>query len=102
MIEKDIRWKVKKYTDWVATIPCTYCGIDDDPVVAHHLKHRWTPWGGGGMGQKAHDWLTMALCYTCHTKAHSGDSDILDFQMLLIWKTQREAFKQGVLEYVDK
>ena len=102
MIEKDRRWVNKKYTNWVATLPCTNCGLDDGTVVAHHLKHRFFPWGGGGTGMKAHDWLTMALCYTCHTKAHSGDSDILDFQMLLIWKTQREAFKQGVLDYVGK
>jgi 5-methylcytosine-specific restriction endonuclease McrA len=102
MIEKDKRWINKKYTNWVATLPCTNCGTDDGTVVAHHLKHRFFPWGGGGIGMKAHDWLTMALCYTCHAKAHNGDSDILDFQMLLIWKTQREAFKQGVLDYVNK
>ena len=38
MIEKDIRWKVKKYTDWVATLPCASCDAEDCTVVAHHLK----------------------------------------------------------------
>ena len=56
---------------------------------------------GGGMAMKAHDWLTMALCYTCHDKAHNGDHDILDNQFLLIWKTQNQAFKEGRLQYVS-
>ena len=101
-LAKDVRWKSKQYTDWVATLPCTNCSADDGTVVAHHLKHRFFPWGGGGTGLKAHDWLTMALCHTCHTKAHNGDPDILDFQMLLIWKTQDKAFKEGKLQYVSE
>jgi 5-methylcytosine-specific restriction endonuclease McrA len=101
MIEKDKRWVNKKYTNWVATLPCTNCGIDDGTVVAHHLKGRFFPWGGGGTGMKANDWLVMALCYKCHDAVHNGDANILDYQAELIWKTQREAFKQGVLDYVN-
>ena len=100
-LSKDVRWRSKKYTDWVATLPCTNCGADDGTVVAHHLKHKHTPWSGGGMAMKAHDWLTMALCYVCHDKAHNGDHDILDNQFLLIWKTQNQAFKEGRLQYVS-
>jgi len=100
-LAKDVRWKSKGYTNWVATLPCTNCGADDGTVVAHHLKHRFAPWGGGGMGLKAHDWLTMALCYSCHDRAHNGDGVILDFQFNLIWKTQDRAFKEGVLDYVS-
>ena len=40
-LAKDVRWRSKKYTDWVATLPCTNCGADDGTVVAHHLKHRY-------------------------------------------------------------
>ena len=102
-LAKDVRWVNKKYTDWVAlNLPCTNCGKRDETIVAHHLKHRFFPWGGGGTGRKAHDWLVMALCHDCHTKAHSGDPDVLDFQMLFIWKTQYAAFKEGVLDYVGK
>ena len=85
MLEKDKRWVNKKYTNWVATLPCTNCGIDDGTVVAHHLKHRFFPWGGGGTGMKAHDWLTMALCYTweeyqerCKTMPESIDWSIIE------------------------
>jgi len=102
VLEKDKRWVNKKYTNWVATLPCCYCTMDDGTVVAHHLKHIDFPWGGGGTGLKAHDWLTMPLCYTCHTNVHNGDRNVIEHQRVMIWKTQREAFNQGVLEYVDK
>ena len=70
MLEKNKRWVNKQYTNWVATLPCVACKLEDETIVAHHLKHRHAPHGGGGMGLKAHDYLTMPLCYACHTKAH--------------------------------
>jgi hypothetical protein len=48
---------------------------------------------------KANDYLTMPLCYTCHTKAHSGDRDVLDWQADFIFKTQDKAFSCGELKY---
>ena len=102
MIEKNKRWVEKDYTRWVATLPCVNCGIHDDTIVAHHLKHRHAPHGGGGMGMKAHDWLTMPLCYTCHDKAHNGDAAVLDWQADFIFKTLTQAFKYGILTYKPK
>jgi len=99
MIEKGKRWVNKDYTNWVATLPCVACELEDDTIVAHHLKHRHSPWGGGGMGMKANDWLTMPLCYTCHDKAHNGDADILDWQVDFIFKTLDKAFRHGIMEY---
>ena len=58
MIEKNKRWVNTDYRRWVATLPCVNCGLHDETIVAHHLKHRHAPHGGGGMGLKAHDWLT--------------------------------------------
>ena len=101
-LEKNKRWIEKDYTRWVATLPCCNCGIHDDTIVAHHLKHRHAPHGGGGMGMKAHDWLTMPLCYTCHDKAHNGDADVLDWQADFIFKTLTQAFKYGILSYKPK
>ena len=102
MIEKNKRWKEKDYTRWVATLSCVNCGIHDETIVAHHLKHRYAPYGGGGMGLKADDWLTMPLCYSCHDRAHNGDSDVLDFQAEFIFKTLTQAFKYGILVYKPK
>ena len=102
MIEKNKRWVEKDYTRWVATLPCTSCGIQDETIVAHHLKHRYAPYSGGGMGLKADDWLTMPLCYSCHDRAHNGDSDVLDFQAEFIFKTLTAAFKYGILTYKPK
>jgi len=101
-IEKKKRWESRKYLNWVATLPCSNCGLDDDTVVAHHLKHRWAPWGGGGTGLKANDHLVMPLCFTCHNKAHSGDADVLDWQPQFIFKTLDKAFRDGVLSFKEE
>ena len=97
MIEKNKRWKQKDYTRWVSTLPCVNCGLHDETIVAHHLKHRHAPHGGGGMGMKAHDWLTMPLCFECHASAHAGDSNVLAFPADFIFKTLTKAFKDGIL-----
>ena len=97
-IPKNKRWVNKDYTNWVATLPCASCGLDDDTTVAHHLKHRHAPHGGGGMGMKANDFFTMPLCFKCHTSAHNGDGSILDFQADHIFKTLTIAFQSGILD----
>ena len=98
MLEKDKRWIEKDYTRWVATLPCVNCGLHDETIVAHHLKHRHAPHGGGGMGLKAHDFFTMPLCFECHSSAHSGDSNVLDFQADFIFKTLTKAFQSDILD----
>jgi len=102
MIEKNKRWVEKKYTRWVATLPCANCGLDDETTVAHHLKHRHAPHGGGGIGMKANDFLTMPLCFSCHDRAHNGDADVLDWQADYIFKTLTKAFNSGIIGYVGE
>ena len=97
-IPKNKRWVNKDYTNWVATLPCASCGLDDDTTVAHHLKHRHSPHGGGGMGMKANDFFTMPLCFKCHDRAHNGDGEILDWQAEHIFKTLTKAFQSGILD----
>ena len=46
MIKKNKRWIETDYRRWVATHPCANCGIHDETIVAHHLKHRHAPYGG--------------------------------------------------------
>ena len=97
-LSKKKRWSSKKYTNWVATLPCSNCGLEDGTIVAHHLKGRYAPYSGGA-GIKASDWLTMPLCYGCHTKVHNGDRGVLDFQVYpLILSTLDKAFREGILE----
>ena len=102
MIEKNKRWVEKRYTNWVATLPCASCGLDDETTVAHHLKHRHAPHGGGGIGMKANDFLTMPLCFSCHDRAHNGDADVLDWQADHIFKTLTTAFNSGIIGYVGE
>ena len=98
MIEKNKRWENKWYLKWVSTLPCANCSVDDDTVVAHHLKGRYAPLSGGG-GYKASDWLTRPLCHTCHDKVHNGDIDVLDWQPMFILKTLDSAFRCGKIKY---
>ena len=98
-IPKHKRWQSRDYLNWVAKLPCVNCGLHDETIVAHHLKHRHAPHGGGGIGMKANDYLTMPLCFECHASAHNGDRDILDFQADFIFKTLDKAFSCGKLKY---
>jgi len=95
--EKYKRWVEKKYTNWVATLPCSNCGLDDETTVAHHLKHRHAP-----HGLMRHDYFTMPLCFTCHDKAHNGDADILDWQADYLFKTWTKAFNSDILGYMGE
>ena len=52
---------------------------------------------GGGTGLKASDIFVMPLCFECHTKAHNGDRDVLDWQAQFIFKTLDKATKHGVI-----
>ena len=95
-LDKHPRIESRKYLDWVATLPCADCKIDDGTVVAHHLKGRFSPLSGGA-GVKASDIFAMPLCYECHAKAHSGDKESLDWQHLFIMQTLDMATKHGIL-----
>ena len=96
MLEKTPRWENKKYLDWVATLPCSHCGVEDETIVAHHLKHRYAPWSGG-IAYKASDWLTMPLCYACHNKLHNGSRWLREYQPFMILKTLDMAFRDGIM-----
>ena len=96
-LQKRKRIKSKPYLEWVATLPCAACEIRDGTVVAHHLKGRGA-YLSGGMGQKAGDWLTMQLCFKCHSKMHSGDAAFMDWQYEYILRTLDIAFNSGIIE----
>ena len=97
MHKNNKRWVCKKYTNWVATLPCVNCGLESETIVANHLKHRYSPHGG----DKANDYLTMPLCFECHASAHSGDDNVLDFQAQFIFNTLQRAFSYGILGHKE-
>ena len=97
-LDKHPRIESRKYLDWVSTLPCADCKVEDGTVVAHHLKHRYSPFSGG-TGMKASDYFTMPLCFECHESAHSGDHNVLDFQAQFIFNTLQRAFSYGILDY---
>ena len=100
-LTKYVRWKEKRYTDWVATLPCVICKEHNETVVAHHLKHRWSPHCGGG-SQKANDYLTMPLCYEHHRMLHAFEDQIVEFQPDYIFDTQKKAFHHEIIVFNDR
>ena len=54
MIPKHTRWESEDYLKFVSELPCANCHIKDDTIVAHHLKHIYSPYSGGA-GLKASD-----------------------------------------------
>lgn len=53
----------KDYLAHVRTFPCCSCGATE-AIHAHHVA-------SGGMGQKASDYLTAPLCWSCHNRWHA-------------------------------
>jgi hypothetical protein len=96
-LAKKKRWESKPYLRYVSKLPCSACGLQNDTVVAHHLTSRNAPFCGG-MGYKASDIFAMPLCHFCHTAAHNGEADILDWQFTFIFDTLDKATRDGILE----
>ena len=96
MIPKNKRWENKRYTRWVATHECAACGMHDDTISPHHLRHIYAQLSGA-TSYKASDWLTMPLCYSCHDKAHTGEKSVVDWQAQLIFMTLDKAFRDGII-----
>ena len=100
-LDKHKRWENKAYTKWVATHPCAACGIHDETISPHHLKHIYALLSGG-TGYKASDWLTMPLCYTCHDKLHGGSRWLRDYQPFMILSTLDKAIREDIMAYKPK
>jgi len=95
-LQKKKRWDCRQYLKWVSKLPCAACAMKDDTIVAHHLASRNAPFCGG-MGYKASDIFVMPLCHRCHSDAHNGDADILDWQFTFIFDTLDKATRAGIL-----
>jgi hypothetical protein len=100
MLEKSKRWQNRKYLDWIATLPCANCGLEDETIVPHHainISAIAGRVGNKGLGLKSNDWLAMPLCHGCHSALHSGDKSILACQPLFIFDTLDKAFKYDII-----
>jgi hypothetical protein len=100
MLEKSKRWQSRKYLNWIATLPCANCKIEDETIVPHHAIDIGAIAGrvsSKGLGMKSNDWLAMPLCYKCHSLLHSGDKVTLSCQPLFIFDTLDKAFKEKVI-----
>ena len=54
----------RDYLAEVKSVPCVLCRLlgqrQETPTEAHHIRE------GQGMSQRASDWLTVAVCRSCH------------------------------------
>lgn len=58
----------KRHMARVAELPCSVCGRAG-PSCVHHPRF------AAGIGQRASDWLTIALCPECHQGQHGIHGD---------------------------
>lgn len=64
MMEKPIRWRLKKWTQSAYMQPCSilipgHCNGNPETTVFAHDN-------GGGMGTKTDDWNGADMCSSCH------------------------------------
>ena len=96
VIPKDKRWESADYLKFISEMPCANCQLKDGTIVAHHLKHIYSPLSGGA-GVKASDIFAMPLCFECHDRVHKGDRDVINWQGLFILQTLDKAVNAGVI-----
>ena len=81
----------------VASLPCQLCGREGETQAAHA---NWTEYGKG-MGMKAHDVYSAALCVGCHAGIDQGSK--LSYQERKeLWeaawrKTMLVLFEEGLV-----
>lgn len=64
--KRSTRWRSQKHCNHVRSHACVKCDDTAGIEVAHVRLG-----SGAGMGQKPHDYFTVALCKTCHARQHS-------------------------------
>jgi hypothetical protein len=87
----------KQFLKAVASLPCQHCGLEGSTQAAHA---NWV-WSGKGMGIKAHDCFTAALCQSCHQELDQGKNlsrnEREDLWMDAWKKTILKLFERGLL-----
>ena len=92
-LQKNKFWRSQEYLAWVRTQQCTECPSQDTKSEAHHIIGVG---GLSGMGMKAPDWATMAVCKRCHDAIHENP-DRWDQQWEMIVRTLGSAIDEGIL-----
>ena len=64
-----MNYRNRSFLDLARDMPCMKCGAQDGTVVMAHSNQQEH---GKGMGIKAHDCFTAALCHKCHEQIDSG------------------------------
>jgi len=79
----------KAWLKAVASLPCQLCGREGMTQAAHA---NWSVYGKG-MGMKAHDCFTAALCQDCHREIDQG-STLSKQQRMVLWE---DAFRRTLV-----
>jgi len=87
-------YRNKTYLKAVASLPCQHCGLEGSTQASHA---NWV-WSGKGMGIKAHDCFTAALCQSCHFSLDQG-KDLTRDEREEMWTT---AWKKTILELFER
>jgi hypothetical protein len=64
--KRSSRFRSQKHLNHVRSHACVVCDASA-PIEVAHVRLG----SGAGMGEKPHDYLTVSLCKTCHTRQHT-------------------------------
>jgi len=64
--KRDGRFRSQRHLNHVRGHACVVCDASA-PIECAHVRMG----SGAGMGQKPHDYLTVALCKACHQRQHN-------------------------------
>lgn len=67
--KRSSRWKSQAHLAHVRGHACSNCGFTPAPPGKNEAAHV-RMLGNAGMGQRDHDYLTVALCAGCHRSQH--------------------------------
>lgn len=65
-VKRDARFRSQRHLNHVRFHACVACDAEA-PIEAAHVRIG----SGAGMGQKPHDYMTVALCKPCHQLQHT-------------------------------
>jgi len=86
----------RDWLDYVATLPCIFCGAKDGTVVGAHSGHAF------GLNVKDHDWAAIPACARHHRELDGAGNWKGGKEKYLVEELLRKQFKSAYDAWRDR